>query len=82
MTSDQSEDRTGAGTDQGPGDDPRLRSITTVSVVGYDKTDWGAESGSDNRSQQGAVPPFARLLQLRAARTCQRQPSRTQGQES
>jgi hypothetical protein len=86
MTGDQSEDRTNAGANQGPGDDPRARVIGSLNVVSDRKTDSGADSGSDHRSQQGAVPPFAWLLDLllesRAAGSCQYQAGRSEGQET
>ena len=86
MTGDQSDDRANAGANQGPGDDPRARVIGSLNVVGDREPDSGAESGSDYCAQQGAVPPFAwlldLLLQLRTAGSCQCEACRSESQET
>lgn len=86
MTGDQSNNRTNAGTNQGPGDDSLGGVITTLNVVGDAKTDSGADPGSNHAAQQGAVTPLAwlldLLLELRTAGSCQCQAGRSEGQET
>jgi hypothetical protein len=86
MTGDQSEDRANAGTNQGPGNDPRLRAVGALNIVGDSETDSGADSSSGHGAQQSAVPPLARLfdllLELRTAGSCQCEAGRSEGQET